>query len=151
MKRRINWLQFLNRTNTNTPGSDRGEVIAHMHYRDRSNSDVIENFRVGDGSHFLLTFLEGGMIDLNLMYVKEIKFENVVMGRGRELADTPNYQVRVSLTNGKVLEGYSGGLHSFSGLRDGSSWSYSCRGRSAEQVEARNNLSRIVVRKAPQV
>ncbi len=146
MKHWIGLTQLLNRKSPGGPSGAGDEMVVQMHYRNRSNPDVIRNFKVGEGSNFFLTFLEGGTVDLNLVNVREIMFENMVLHHGNDHTDIPTYQVRVSLTNGRALKGYSAGLYSFSGMREGTAWTYSCLGHTPGQVEARNNLARIVVR-----
>ncbi len=147
MKRWIALPSILTSTRPGSPTGAESEMRVQLHYRDGSIPDEIERFRICQGSTFFLTFLAGGMIDLNLKHVKEIRFETIDHLQKHQQPEAPNYRVSVSLLNGRTLEGYSDSLYSFSGLKEGTAWSYSCCGKAPEQVQAQNNLSRIVVKK----
>ncbi len=150
MKHWQGWSQLLGWTGAQKPGVNQGQeqVLVHMHYKSSLGVDAIDDFRVSGGLNFFLTFLEGGTVDVNLMHVRQIVFEEIAgyFAAGRPLADIPNYKVKVVLRNGRTLEGHSVGLYSFSGKKDGIDWMHSFQGRTPDRVEAQQNLARIVIR-----
>ena len=117
------------------------ELPARLHYGNAVGVEEIEAFRIGGGLSFFLTFMGGGTIPIDLVDVKEIRF----IGRadcveGVEEA-APIYKIRVWMENGRILEGFSADLHTFSGRRGGQEWKYA----STLEVPEGRQLSRIVM------
>jgi hypothetical protein len=145
MKRSLGQLFHLG-AGTSTAAVGAAEVQVRLHFLDDSATEDVDNFNVGSGISFFLTFIGGGTVPIDLTDVKEIRFIGLADCRKGLDAGIPVYQVKVWLGNGRVLEGFSADLHSFSGRRSGRDWKCSLKSEIPERPGSGRQLFRILIR-----
>ena len=120
-------------------------VHAILHYKNEPGLEQIDEFKIGNGVSFLLTFVGGGTVAIDLPDVREIRFVGLadcVDGSG---ASTPVHLVKVHMSNGRVLEGFSADLHTFSGRKSGHVWNCTFRPDVSGFAAGIRQFSRIVI------
>ncbi len=141
--------QILHLRTLRSAAANTQEVTVRLHYKPEAEIDEIEDFRIGSGISFFLTFVGGGTVPIELTDVREIRFVNLADSPKGMDASIPVHQIRVAMDNGRVLEGFSADLHSFSGRKSGQEWKCMLKYEAPEHTLCGRAVARIVVRVRP--